>query len=226
MTTHNNSSMVALYKATNMLNEDFYIGVTSQRLSCRKNHHLFYARNGSENRFHRSIRKYGEDNFCFEVLWYCLDRQSALDEERRAIQILQPKYNLTKGGDGCYLRGESPLKGRARPKDLVERIAAKLKGKKINLTDDQRDFRRQQAANMRQKRAALCRPQSQKQKDSIRKLCLERAKSVLCIMDGRTFRSTKEAANHYGIDSRAIWEVCAGKRKSTKGLIFKYKDQS
>lgn len=48
-------------------------------------------------------------------------------------------------------------------------------------------------------------------------------KKVKCLTDGMIFGSATEAAKNYGISGPStISEVCNGKRKHTKGLVFMY----
>lgn len=53
-----------------------------------------------------------------------------------------------------------------------------------------------------------------------------RAKKVICLNNNMIFNSTKDAAEYFNTNGKhpykQVWEVCAGKRKITNGLTFKY----
>ena len=57
-----------IYKVTNLVNGKCYIGQTINGLVKRKRQHLGYVRRGKRYTFHKAIRKYGEENFEWEVL--------------------------------------------------------------------------------------------------------------------------------------------------------------
>lgn len=89
-----------IYKATCLLNNKSYIGQTSKPLARRQNQHNRSAIDKSNFAFHRAIRKYGFDNFKWEVLKTDLDQDQANFYEIDLIKSLKPDYNMTIGGKG------------------------------------------------------------------------------------------------------------------------------
>lgn len=90
-----------VYQATNVVNGCRYIGFTTQGLLKRRYQHLWDARKNSGYHFHNAIRKYGEENFIFEVLGdFDGDEDLAKMYECEAIAKYRPEYNLTYGGEG------------------------------------------------------------------------------------------------------------------------------
>lgn len=95
--------MAFIYKIKNNLNEKFYIGFTTQKNPIiRFRQHISTARYNTKNNqpVIRAIRKYGEENFSFQIL---LEGESDFllkIEEPRLIKELNPEYNATLGGDG------------------------------------------------------------------------------------------------------------------------------
>lgn len=92
-----------IYKATNIVNNKSYIGLTTRTLQERKLEHLRHIK--TENTyFHRAINKYGKDNFLWEVID---DTSSSIKElkEKESYYIhhfntLAPNgYNITTGGE-------------------------------------------------------------------------------------------------------------------------------
>ena len=95
--------MAFIYKITNNLNQKFYIGFTSQKNpKWRFNQHLSTARSKKKNNqpIIRAIKKYGEENFSFEVLLEGEEKFLLNIEEPRLIAELKPEYNATFGGEG------------------------------------------------------------------------------------------------------------------------------
>ena len=92
-----------IYKATNIINNKSYIGLTTRTLQERKLEHLRHIK--TENTyFHRAINEYGKDNFLWEIID---DTPSSIKElkEKESYYIqyfntLTPNgYNITTGGE-------------------------------------------------------------------------------------------------------------------------------
>lgn len=47
-------------------------------------------------------------------------------------------------------------------------------------------------------------------------------KKVICLNDGKVFKTVKEAGNHYSVDATGISRVCKGNQNKVKGLKFEY----
>jgi group I intron endonuclease len=95
-----------VYCVTNKINRKKYIGMTARTLEERWSSHLSAARNGSPYRFHSAIRKYGEDAFDAEVLFYDLDIDSCRTIEEQTIQeynTMIDGYNAKPGGCGGWI---------------------------------------------------------------------------------------------------------------------------
>ena len=91
-----------IYKITNQVTGDFYIGKTERSTDIRWKEHLQSARLNSSTYLHCSIRKYGPENFSVETLE---ESVAALNErEQYWITKMSPKYNMTSGGDGGRTR--------------------------------------------------------------------------------------------------------------------------
>jgi group I intron endonuclease len=102
----------SIYKATNKVNGKCYIGFTNN-LKRRQKKHLndSFNKNTTDYNgpFHRSIRKYGKENFNWEIIFQSLDGDYVLNT-MESYFISQYHsfvgdsfcngYNLTKGGEG------------------------------------------------------------------------------------------------------------------------------
>lgn len=93
-----------IYKATNIENGLIYIGQTIQGLDTRKAGHISNAF-GSQSSlyFHRAIRKYGEDNFTWEIIDESETKEELNEKEMYWIGFYDSYkgdgYNVTFGGD-------------------------------------------------------------------------------------------------------------------------------
>lgn len=103
--------MYYIYKYTNKINGKSYIGQTNN-IQKRKNGHRSSANNQKDhdynNAFHLAFRKYGENNFNFEIIEEIdesFGREYLNERERFFINFFQSHvsqngYNITFGGDG------------------------------------------------------------------------------------------------------------------------------
>lgn len=57
-----------IYKITCLLTGKLYIGQTLRTIEKRWKRHIRDSKKGSDHKFHRAIRKYGEENFLVEEL--------------------------------------------------------------------------------------------------------------------------------------------------------------
>lgn len=101
--------MTGIYKITNKLNNKIYIG-QSVNISYRWTAHRCRPFNENSNQYnsslYKAIRKYGIENFQFEVLEECL-KSELNDKEKYYISLFDstnPKkgYNLTTGGQDFH----------------------------------------------------------------------------------------------------------------------------
>ena len=224
-----------VYQRTNLINGKHYIGATAATATERAAQDVRQALNGGGRLIERAVRKYGADMFRLTVLKRCPDMVEAFAEEARLIALLKPEYNLTKGGEGnigyryteeqlAVRRGrQSPLKGRKRPIEVVERIAARLRGRKLNLSESALEIRRQQALAMRERPR---RPWTAQRHSRHREVTAEAcSRPVRCINDGKAFASATAADAHYGLHRGAVSGVATGAKKSTHGLRFVFLEE-
>lgn len=122
-----------IYKAINKINGKVYIGQTINGLEQRKREHKNHSNLNSIYHFHNAIRKYGFDNFEWEVLHenVCdLDTLNCLEE----IEIILHNsfhigYNMNNGGKNCRPSEKTRIKmsksqiGRKHSKETKEKMS-------------------------------------------------------------------------------------------------------
>ena len=107
--------MYSIYLVTNLVNNKIYVGQTKQGVEKRWLAHVKKSRNGSQLYFHRSISKYGVDQFDRHTVAEGLDRTSADNLEKLWIVLLGTHdrefgYNSTFGGEGVHHTPDSLTK--------------------------------------------------------------------------------------------------------------------
>lgn len=98
--------MGCVYCATNLVNGKKYIGKTVGSLECRKSGHTWDTLKGSPLYFHRALRKYGFENFEWDILFVGDDEEILLKVEMIEIcsegTMVPAGYNMTAGGRGVW----------------------------------------------------------------------------------------------------------------------------
>ena len=115
-----------VYKITNTITGEMYIGKTQKGIKRRFSQHLRNAQKGSKDCpfLYNAIRKYGIENFIIEIVNFCKDTETLNKQEKFWIQkldTLKNGYNLTPGGDGVIM--DSKIK---------EKLSNSHKGKKLS----------------------------------------------------------------------------------------------
>ncbi len=99
----NKSGTGCIYCVTNKINGKKYIGKTEEYyINNRWCKHKATARTNDKNYFHNAIRKYGEENFIFEVVLKDIPKEELCQKEIEYIKqygtLIPGGYNMTLGG--------------------------------------------------------------------------------------------------------------------------------
>lgn len=81
----NINKKVYIYMYTNVINNKIYIGQTNN-INRRKREHASTSRKKDNSKFHYAIKKYGINNFLFEVLCVCFSDEEANRMEQYFIK--------------------------------------------------------------------------------------------------------------------------------------------
>lgn len=127
-----------IYKATCILNNKCYIGQTKHTLENRKNGHIKESLkdNGKykNTKFIRAIKKYGCNNFFWEIIEYCYSKEELSDKEKywiKTMDSVKNGYNITNGGIGGWGKGKYHSNyGKHLSKDTIQKIRNSLLGRK------------------------------------------------------------------------------------------------
>jgi group I intron endonuclease len=86
-----------IYAITNTITNDVYVGFTTKTAEERFQKHKYNSRGGMNTYLYKAMRKYGEDKFKITVLQ---SDGNITEDETFWIKKLEPKYNMTLGGEG------------------------------------------------------------------------------------------------------------------------------
>lgn len=203
--------MITIYKATCVVNNKSYIGIDSywpHRKSDHKRNALIYQQKFI---FYNAIRKYGWDNFSWEVLFQCSDEQY-----NYALSVMEPHfiaeyttlapngYNMTLGGDG--------VRGYKMSDDRKAQISEQMK--KQQRTEESNNKRSATLTGIKRK------PFTKEHKS---KLIATKVKSFVVTFpngDQHTITNLRNFCRENNLDPGTMSAVAHGKRhhKSHKGF--------
>jgi len=119
------TNIYSIYKITNEINLKKYIGYSKQ-VEKRIARHKYIYKSGN-NLLYKSMKKYGIDNFTFEVIYQSLDEKHCFEEmetyfikENNSFYLNGSGYNLTIGGN---------FGGYKHKKKSLQKLSKKLKGR-------------------------------------------------------------------------------------------------
>lgn len=120
-----------IYKVTNIINGKVYIGQTIKPLYIRKNCHMQYSKREGCFYFHNALKKYGIENFSWEIIFKTENKFELNGKEKYYIKLYKSNnknfgYNQTSGGSNMTNQSI----------ETIEKRRMKLIGKKR--TEEQR----------------------------------------------------------------------------------------
>lgn len=137
-----------IYCATCLATGKLYFGQTIRLVKERWERHIQESRSGSNYKFHRAIRKYGEENFLVEeVMTVSAPTKESLKAKLDYIEIrlirkfdtFRNGYNMTLGGEGQFGRIFSEESRRKMSESAKKRCTDKFRKEKSMLMNKLRE---------------------------------------------------------------------------------------
>lgn len=138
-----------IYLATNKINGKRYIGATRHSIAHRRMGHWRDA-NGRNfcRKFGAALKKYGLENFDWEVLKTCESKEEMISDEIRLIAELKPEYNITIGGQGIV--------GIPYTEERRAKLSKSLTGRKKSRSELEKLLRSLEKAWVKNKKSIFC----------------------------------------------------------------------
>lgn len=223
--------MIGIYIIKNKLNGNSYIG-KSNNIKRRFTEHRSINHETNKS-LKLAYKKYGLDNFSFEILEEC-KLEELNDKERYYIDKLKPKYNRTDGGDGApghSLSEQTKALLREKGKEVWENLSLEQKNNVIanNLTGPKKGHEVSKETREKLRNANLGKKQTpetiQKRKETIKNSGYIRTnenhkKAVRCVETGEIFESVKDAMQKYNLTT--LVGHLKGRYKTCKGNHYEY----
>lgn len=107
-----------VYKITNKITGKIYIGITNQGSGARYRHHWYESRIGEPSPIHKSMAKYGEENFTLEIIDFAETYEELKKKKNSGLKNLIQQIEIL-----------DTILQKAEMEHLAERILKKLKKK-------------------------------------------------------------------------------------------------
>jgi group I intron endonuclease len=186
-----------VYKITNKVNNKIYIGLTNN-FQKRKQGHLSDCFNEKSKRYnhliYRAIRKYGLENFQWDILKTYPDRKSMELGEKYYIAYYESNnknngYNCTIGGDGGPIR-----LGMKTSEETKKKISLSCKGKVIS-----EEQKKQISETLKGRKPS-------------NNTIIANSRPIKNIVTGEMFISVKEAYEKDQVSKSTIFRILNGKQ--------------
>ena len=224
-----------IYKATCLINNKCYVGITTQGLKRRAWRHKSIKYSGTCI-FKNAILKYGFENFKFEVIEKVSTEDALVEREKfwiKELKALHPNgYNFLEG----IVSGYELSRPRMVPVfcidtgevfECMSKAAEKYNVPKHSIwsaCSGRTDFaggHRFEYLEVSKKQKADQKRLQRKEK-AFKSMSLAKSKKVKCIETGEVFDSIRKASLYFNIDQSLIIRVCKKTNKTANGLTFSY----
>jgi len=129
-----------IYKITDTLNNKVYIGQSNKETE-RWRQHKYFARQDEPIQYvHRAMKKYGVENFIYEVIDFAENQWQADCLEINYVNQYNSRnkekgYNISRGGDAAWNRGlpkeQQPMYGKKQSELFKQRMLEVHRGKTV-----------------------------------------------------------------------------------------------
>ena len=206
-----------IYKATSKTTNKVYIGQSCQTLEKRISQHLSHAftKQDPNNHFHNAIRKYGKQDFVFQVIEDGIEDAETLNARERYwinyYDSYHNGYNSTLGGDGSLQRDDKTIEALFHKGYTTKEICQITGYNRITIYESYKVL-------------GLSKENNERKNEQLSSRCSEAVEQYT--LDGeylKTFSSATEAGKVYG-NQTLISAVCRQEQStlSAYGYLFKY----
>jgi group I intron endonuclease len=129
-----------LYRITDIVNNKIYIGQSNKKTERWRQHKYFARQDEPIQYIHRAMKKYGVDNFIYEVIATCKTQEDADCLEIELIKQYDSQnkecgYNVARGGDHAWNAGlpkdQQPMYGKLHSEESKRKISESNMGKEM-----------------------------------------------------------------------------------------------
>ena len=211
-----------IYKATNNINGKIYVGQTTKSLETRIKRHLQSVRAGSDTHFHQALRKYGKDNFTFEIV--C--EVSSKAELNRLETYYISKWNTIKLGYNMVDGGSNNVMFNKQIKQKQDAIM-QTNEVRNKISNTMKQYRKSHPFSEETRRKISESQKGRKLDEARRKQCDTRSIGCYCILEDGSklnFHSYRDAWKWWStiynpFDTKA---ECLYQRKIKQSIQFGY----
>ena len=138
---YNMNKISAVYKITNTITGDFYIG-SSKDVKKRWSYHKKPStwKRYSNNQLYKDMQEYGKDKFAFEVIAE-VEADSLKEAEQQFIELLKPTYN-DRNANGWDIERKKEYMKEYNKSDKVKEYQKEY-NKEYHKTDKYKDYKKQ-----------------------------------------------------------------------------------
>ena len=233
---------MVIYLITNSVNGKKYVGQTVNEPTIRWGQHVNNSGRGSSIYIHRAMRKYGIENFCFEVIDESADNNNELNDLEEFYVSLYDTfkgvgYNCTSGGDSCVVSEETKLKiskahkGKKLSEEHKEKTRQANLGKKLSeehkkkiseshLGEKNHFYGKRHSEEAKLKNAIASKKRNgilNKKSKKVIQIDKVTGEEIAIYFNSRCAADLINKANNNHIRS-----VCVGDRKTAGGFIWRY----
>ena len=220
--------MAIVYEAINIINNKRYIGKTIKSLAVRKIQH---EKSSSTKGFHGALKKYGIDNFKWNVLFETDNNEILAQKEIEYINLLRTfvgfedsnGYNRTLGGDGASpgdanVSKRQTTRNKLRKASLGKIPSTKTK-EKISSTLTGRKLSSEHIENIRNGVTNLCKPKGDKHP--------QRKFYYIIYPNGKEelIKGLRDFCRTNNLNAKLLRRVAKGLQESHKGYKCKFYEE-
>ena len=237
----------SIYLITNIVNQKRYVGFTSRRPQQRWSDHKVDAANPKRGSvLHKAMRKYGIENFLFEVIYcskekdYIISMEEFFIREYDTITDNGKGYNCTYGGEFHEVSQISREKmaiakdgklnhfyGKKHNEDSKRKMSDSLTGTKKNISDETKAalliYRSNRVISDETRNAMSLGQRGRKHSEETKeKMSVSNASSKKIKINGKEYKSMREASIDLNISYAALGNVLRGTTPNFNNLRWEF----